>query len=998
VRWGESGSFGFTALGWNDSNGGVTPRRLISFAVVLSAAWSVQAQPIRVLFLGQEGTPSARHCHAVMRELGRDAIWFDYTADPAVATPEWAAQFDVVLVDAAADRFPAVKTIPSGRVITGELPAAENVWGTAEFIGAFKERILTAAGTERRKSWESFLAKRAGEQREPNANVANYERRPQPVTFQQPLSVQGSVDRTQVAPDLRLQLFAADPDIAKPISMAWDERGRLWVCETWDYPHGVTPAGEGNDSIRICEDTDGDGRADKFTVFADRLNIPTSLVFANGGVIVSQPPRFLFLKDTDGDGKADVRQVVLEGWGIGDTHAQANNLHYGHDNWLYGCVGYSGFNGTVRGERRQFAMGTYRFRADGSALEFLHQFSNNAWGHGANTWGDQFGGTANNAPIFFGGIPATVVPPGQRVMTAKRINAEDRAHPITPNFRQVDVFGGYTAAAGSAFIESAQLPLRLQGKAMVCEPTMKLIALMDVQPAGAGYVAKDGFNLVASSDEWMSPVFAEVGPDGAVWFVDWQNFIIQHNPTPSAGNGGYNAKTGPGGAHENPLRDHARGRIYRVVWNQTQQPAPRRSLADTSPAQRVEALRDANPFWRLTAQRLLVEGRASDAVPALRTMAQSTNQPIAAVHALWSLQGLGQLDADTHRAALLSRDAGVRRNAVRALGDDAVAQNLFFSAGVVSDPDPATRLAALVKLATFPTSPQIQTIVAAVSRNPANRADDWLSEARRVLGRRHGVEAYAEGPNLLPNPSLETLGADGLPEGWKRRDYGNRPSNTESKWESVSGPGVAHTGERAVLCTSPNGEADTSLYADVVLKPNTEYRLAGWVRGRGLRGKLSFNDHINRYETERVTRDGAWSQVEVTFNCGSATRGSINILFVARGEGWFDDVRLCELLPSEESSKVGTADARRGEEIFHRHPAACILCHALGGKGSTVGPALDGIASRRTAEYIRESLLEPNKVLAPGYENLGQSPMPPMGDLFNAQELVDIQAYLQTLR
>ena len=101
-------------------------------------------------------------------------------------------------------------------------------------------------------------------------------------------------------------------------------------------------------------------------------------------------------------------------------------------------------------------------------------------------------------------------------MSAKKINVVDKAHTITPNFRQVDVMGGWTAAAGATFIYSPQLPERLQGKAMVCEPTMKTISLMDVQPTGAGYVAKDGFNLVASSDEWMSPVFAEVGPDGAV--------------------------------------------------------------------------------------------------------------------------------------------------------------------------------------------------------------------------------------------------------------------------------------------------------------------------------------------------------------------------------------------------------------------------------------------------------------------------------------------------
>jgi putative membrane-bound dehydrogenase-like protein len=970
---------------------------MLALAGSLSSASLLQAQPLRVLYLGQAGSPSARHCHHAMRELGRDAVWFEYTADPTVATADWVRRFDVVLLDAPAEQFPALAGVPAARVVKGDLPAEERAWSGAEFLRGLKERLLTAAGTERRQTWEKFLAQREGEQREAKPDVANYERRPTPVTFQQPLSVKGSRERTQVAPDLRLELFAGEPDIAKPIGMAWDERGRLWVCETRDYPHGVKPGGEGNDTIRICEDTDGDGRADKFTVFADHLNLPTSLVFVNGGVIVSQPPRFLFLKDTDGDDRADVRQTVLEGWGIGDTHAQANNLHNGIDNWLYGCVGYSGFNGTVGGVRRQFAQGTYRFKADGSALEFLHQFSNNSWGHSANPAGDQFGGTANNAPIFFGGIPASAVPAGFRAQTAKRINTEDLAHPITPNFRQVDVFGGYTAAAGSAFIHSPNLPARLQGRAMVCEPTMKLIALEDVRRAGAGYVANDGFNLVASTDEWMSPVFAEVGPDGAVWFADWQNFIIQHNPTPSAGRGGYDAKTGVGGAHENPLRDHSRGRIYRVVWDQAK-PATLRTLAKASPPQLVSALEDANPFWRLTAQRLLVEGKHTDAVPSLKTLAARTNSPLPAIHALWTLQGLSALDADTHRAALLSQDPVIRRNAVRALGDDAAAQALYFSAGVVSDPDLTTRLAALVKLASFPTTPSIKTVVASLAKNPVNRGDEWLTEARRVLARRHQVETFREGPNLLANASLEKLGADGLPEGWVRRDYGNRPSNTSARWESTTGPGQAHTGERGVRCVATEGEADTSLYADVTLKPNTDYRLAGWVKGKGLRGKLSFNDHLNRYETERVTRDGEWTEVEVTVNSGSSTRGSINILFVARGEGWFDDVRLVELFPVEDATELTAADAGRGAKIFHEHPAACILCHSLGGKGSTVGPALDGIAARKDAAYIRESLLEPNKVLAAGFENLGQSPMPPMGDLFNAQELADIQAYLQTLK
>lgn len=970
-------------------------KRLLTLGTISLAAALAQAAsgPIRVLHLGKEGTPSAGHAHVLMRDLGRDAIWFDYTADPAVVTPEWAAKFDAVLLDAPRDDFKALSTLEAKKIVTA--PADGDAGALAASV---RESVLNAVGAARKRDWESFLAQREPEKREANPNVANYENRPQPITFVHPLSVKGSKERTQVPPDMRLELFASEPDISKPIAFAWDERGRLWVCETRDYPHGVQRSGEGNDDIKICEDTNGDGKADKFTIFADKLNIPTSLVFANGGIIISQPPRFLFLKDTDGDGKADVRQEIMTGWGIGDTHAQANNLHYGHDNWLYGCVGYSGFDGTVGGKQLRFGQGTYRFKADGSALEFLHQFSNNSWGQSANDAGDQFGGTANGAPIFYGGIPASVAPNGMRVMSAKKINVEDKCHTITPNFRQVDVFGGYTAAAGSAFIYSGNMPARLQGMAMVCEPTMKNIALMDVQPKGAGYTARDGFNLVASSDEWMSPVFAEVGPDGAVWFADWQNFIIQHNPTPTVQRGGYDARTGVGGAHENPLRDHERGRIYRVVWEKAQKPAIT-SLQNANTDTLVKALASDNQFWQLTAQRLLVEGRKTDAVESLRKMVAAPEAGVPAVHALWTLSGLGALDEKTHLAGLLAKDAQVRRAATRALGGDDAAKKLFFSAGVVSDPDLITRCAAFVKLAEFPTTKEVQTMSASLAKNPIHKSDEWLNEATRLLLKKHKAEAYKEGPNLLPNPGLETVGADGLPEGWKRRDYAGLPGNRGAEWAIVTGEGNVHGGQRAVRCIT-RAPADTSLYANVELKPNTMYRLSGWVRGRGgLRGKISFNDHTGRAETERVTRSGDWTYVEVEYNSRNVTRTSINILHVATGDGYFDDVKLCELIPADEPTGAIVGDAKRGADIFHNHVARCVLCHALKGEGSTVGPALDGVASRATPEYLKESLLEPSKVIAKGFESVGTvSPMFPMGDIFSPQEIEDILAYLKTLK
>lgn len=951
------------------------------------------ANPIRVLYLGTPDRTPRMNAHALMRDLGRDAIWFDYVADAKDATPAFVATFDLVVLDAPAAAYPFTTSLAAGKL----LPAAALGDAASDgFALTAKTKLLAAAGPERVAAWEKFLAQREPEQREARPTIANYEKRPQAVTFQYPLGLKGSKERTQVAPDLRLELFAAEPDIAKPIFMAWDERGRLWIAETRDYPHEVKPDGLGNDSIKICEDTDGDGKADKFTVFADHLNIPTGFTFVNGGIVVSQPPRFLFLKDTNGDDKADVRQEIMTGWGVNDTHAQANNLHYGLDNWLYGCVGYSGFKGTVGGKELQFAQGTYRFKADGSALEFLHQFTNNSWGQSTNAWGDQFGGTANNAPIFFGGIPATLVPKGVRALTAKRINTEDKNHTITPNFRQVDVMGGYTAAAGSAFIYSDNLPARLQGKAMICEPTMKNVTLFDVVRDGAGYAANDGFNLVASSDEWMSPVFAEVGPDGAVWFSDWQNFIIQHNPTPSLERGGYAAKTGVGGAHENPLRDHQRGRVYRVVWDQAK-PAAIKSLQGATTAQLVAALGDSTQFWRLTAQRLLVEGRRTDAAPALK-QAVTGSVAVKAIHALWTLHGLGLLDEATHRAALTHAEAAVRRNAVRALGTDERAVAQYFASAVVSDPDALTRLAALVKLAEFPQTPQIKTVVASVVRTPANQSDEWLREISRLLGKIHGAAIYREGPNLLPNPGFEVIGQNGLPEGWKRRDYGNREANKGAEWTLVKAEKEFHGGRQAVRVIT-RGDADTSLHADVPLKPNTPYRLAGWAKTHALQGKVSFNLHGPRIETELIRRrDTDWTELEVEFNSGSIATASVNLLHVARGDAFFDDVRLVELIPVDDGSKVVAGDAKRGEQLFLKHPAACVLCHALKGQGSNVGPALDGIASRATPAYIHESLLEPSKVIAKGFEQYTISPMPPMATIFSPQEISDLEAFLQTLK
>ncbi len=904
-------------------------RTFIPLLILLFHCITAGARPIRVLYLDPEGREQTTvgALHEAMRDLGRDAIWFDY------AKEKIEAPYDLI--------------VNPGDDLS-------------------REAILSKLTSQRIAEWKAFLDQRDPEKREPHPQVANYEKRPQPITFQHPFSVKGSMERTQVPADLELKLFASEPDISKPIAFAWDERGRCWVVETRDYPHGLAENGGGQDSVKICEDTDGDGRADKFTIFADKLTLPTGIVFARKGIIIAAPPQFIYMEDTDGDDKADKREVIIDCWGIKDTHAQASNLHYGFDNWIYGCVGYSGIEGYVGGKQQQFAMGTYRFKPDGSAIEFLHQFTNNAWAHSTNAAGDQFGGTANGAPIFFGGIPATAFPEKSRGMTAKKINVVDTCHTITPNFRQVDVFGGYTAAAGSNFIYSSALPNRLQGMAMICEPTMKVVALMDVQPDGAGWKALDAYNLYASTDEWNSPVHAEVGPDGAVWIADFQNFIIQHNPTPSIERGGFTGTTGPGGAHENELRDHSRGRIYRIV--------------SRKPTKEADTL-----YGRLHKQQRLLSDPSDPPKP--------SNLP--PIHQLWTQHALGQLDPQAHQAALTSPDAALRRNAIRALSNDKPAQDLFFGSGVISDPDPQTRLAAFVKLADFATTPEIQTLVKKLSSDPLVKGDEWLAEAVKLLSRKHNALSYKEGPNLLPNPGFE----EPLADTWKPRHYGNRPGNAGAEWQIVSDPKMVHTGRHAMRVITRN-EADTSSFTDVPLKPNTDYKLSAWIKTHAFRGKASLNDHIGRAETSpKISRTQDWTEVEVIFNSKDRPKASINLLHVGQGDTYFDDVKLCELIPEvEDDPSLLAGDIARGEKLFWEHPvAACKNCHMLKGQGSAVGPALDGIASRKDHAYLTESLLNPNAKLAEGFEKLGVSPMPPLGLILKPQEIADIKAFLFSL-
>lgn len=743
-----------------------------------------------------------------------------------------------------------VRTQGKGRVFYTASGHDERVWSHPNFHQLIKGGILWAAGKTTLKNYNIFISNRASLEYEKRPNIPNYEKRPEPLPYQLPLSPEESMKYTQAPVGFSLELFASEPDVINPIYMQWDHKGRLWIAESIDYPNEIITSRKGNDRIKILEDTDGDGKSDKTTIFVDGLNIPTSFTFASGGVIVAHAPDMLFIKDTDGDDKADETRILFTGFGLQDTHAGPSNLRYGFDNWIYGTVGYSGFIGTVGGKEHNFKMGVFRFRSDGSAIEFLHQFNNNTWGLGFNESGDVFGSTANFNPSFFGGLPIFENSTKKRIRddgfvrgalareSAKMIADSPRFYPITENIRQVDAFGKYTAGCGHAFATSSGFPEAWRNKrAFICGPTGHLLGMYDIRPKGSGYEAINAFSFLASADEWFSPVVAEIGPDGNMWVADWYNFIIQHNPIPNKERGGYDGKEGLGNAHININRDREHGRIYRVEYNMNDNRGkiPR----SDSNGDLITLLSHDNFFWRITAQRLLVNNQDISVVPLLEKLV--SKEDVSSIHAMWTLHGLKKLSYETHNQALISNSASLRKNAIRALGLEKKDAQMLYDSAVLADENPQVRLVAFAKLAMFKEDKERKKIATLLMDQPANKQDEWM-----------------------------------------------------------------------------------------------------------------------------------------------------HIALSASGAETIDDIK--------ESNKQINGRPDVGETIFNANTAAgCARCHSIGGMGGNIGPALDGIAKRKSRDYIYTSLVNPSADLAQGFESADASPMIPMNLVLDKQELADILAFLLTL-
>ena len=361
--------------------------------------------------------------------------------------------------------------------------------------------------------------------------------------------------------------------------------------------------------------------------------------------------------------------MLFTGWGIADTHAGPSNLRWGLDNWVYGIVGYSAFRGTVGGETVRFGQGLYRFKPDGSKLEFLRSTSNNSWGVGFSEDGLLFGSTANGYPSVYMPIPNRYYEAvrGWSAVMLETSRPRTRFIPSPSRCARSTITADSRPPPATRSTPLGLIRRNTGTRGFVTEPTGHLVATF-ARSKGSDVVDYYGWNLLASDDEWTAPITAEVGPDGHVWVIDWYNYIVQHNPTPRGFKTGRATPT----KRRSATRPTAGSTASSI--RTPRQCAPRARPANA--AGLVAALRDDNQLWRMHAQRILVERKQIDVVPDLIKLAAAHRRP----DRLERRRDPCPLDVarpgcdrrsspapPSHVAALKHPSAGVRRNAIQVL-------------------------------------------------------------------------------------------------------------------------------------------------------------------------------------------------------------------------------------------------------------------------------------------------------------------------------------------
>jgi putative membrane-bound dehydrogenase-like protein len=455
------------------------------------------------------------------------------------------------------------------------------------------------------------------------------------------LSPAEAVKNMTVPPGFSVEVVASEPDIVNPVAMTFDDRGRIWITESLEYPRSAP--GPGRDRIKVLEDTDGDGTADRFTIFADGLNIPSGIAVGHGGVWVANAPDILFLRDVDGDGKADTREVVVTGFGRTDTHELPNSLTWGPDGWLYGWNGV--FNQSQvqhKGRTFNFTCAIFRIHPKTRDFELFCEGTSNPWGIAVDPEGNLF-------------ASACVIDHLWHLTETGYYHRQGGPYP--PHTWKIESIVDHkhqqAAYCGITYYDSDAYPAAYRDRLYMGNIHGNCINVDVLKRSGSTYRSEAAPDFLAANDAWFMPVSQKTGPDGCLYILDWYDRYHCYQ----------DARRDPEGI------DRLKGRLYRVRYRET----PRVVGFDLSRepnAKLIERLQGENSFFRDQARRLVAERDDPEVRPVLRRLALDTQASRKArLNALWALIGTGRLEPDFHARLLEDADPGLRAWAVRAAGN-----------------------------------------------------------------------------------------------------------------------------------------------------------------------------------------------------------------------------------------------------------------------------------------------------------------------------------------
>ncbi len=518
-----------------------------------------------------------------------------------------------------------------------------------------------------------------------------------------PLTPEEELATFKIAPGFHAELVAAEPMVETPVAVSWDERGRMFVCEMRGYMHDVEGAGEETPTGRIVvlEDTDGDGQMDTRTVFADGLILPRAVMCMNGGVLVAEPPMLWFMKDTNGDGKADVKEPMDDHYGTrgGQPEHMSNSPTWMLDNWILSA------NHAVR-----YRLKDGKLVADGTG-------SRGQWGMTQDDYGRPFY-NFNSDFLRSNFVPESLTKRNPNFPVTAGLGVQVmKDQSVWPSHPTPGVNRGYepnqlrpdgtlatcTATCGAAIYRGALFPPEFAGNAFIPEPAGNLVKRVIIDEKDAVLTAKNaatGTEFWTSTDERFRPCNAYSGPDGALYVLDMYRGVVQHKSFLTH----YLIANIKDRLLEPPVD---RGRIWRIVPDKAK---PQLVKLPAEGAKLVEFLGNPNGWARDTAQRLLVEKKDASLAPALAKLAAGGPTPIAKIHALWTLEGIGALTPEIITAGLKDADAKIRATAVR-LADRTLAPAL---AKMTDDKSVDVQIALAFNLSALP---EAQDAVVALARS-----------------------------------------------------------------------------------------------------------------------------------------------------------------------------------------------------------------------------------------------------------------------------------------